>query len=78
MNYESKRPRAWPLDTGESHNIHTLIKTRNGARTKKVKEPLQFFAPLSADGGPDGLGPEVGLERVEVELDLVELELVEL
>lgn len=47
-------------------------------RTKKVKEPLQFFAPLSVDGGPDGLGPEVGLERVEVELDLVELELVEL
>ena len=47
-------------------------------RTKKVKEPLQFFAPLSADGGPDGLGGGVALERVELELDLVELEVVEL
>ena len=78
MNYESERPRAWPLETGGSHNIHTPIKTRNGARTKKVKEPLQFFAPLSADGGPDGLGGGVELERVELELDLVELEVVEL
>ena len=61
------------------HHTHTPIKTRTGARPKKVEGPLKPFAPLVAPAAsPDGVGLERRLELVLVELVLVELLMFEL
>ena len=52
--------------TRGSHKIYALIKTRNGARPKKVEEAFQSFAPLDWDEGRNdvGLGLDLELELV--------------